>query len=209
MRSGFQVLEARRGFSLFEVIVGAGLLIMLGLILVRVLIPSVRSTAENQKRVGMQQKALLVFRRLAGDLQDTVPSALSVSTSPPVLAGQPISEFSPQGSIQFAPELWAYFLVDEELRRVKWESPGPPSLSLTLQSSAPSRLPQSDLAQFPTTSIPKAQILTDKVRQFSVAHGGVGSSVAGPITVNLSLGGTTEEAARVQMRRVYSPRLGE
>lgn len=182
---------------------------MLGLILVQVLIPSFRSTAENQKRVGMQQKALLVFRRLGGDLQDIVPSALSVSATPPVLAGQPISEFTPQGSIQFATELWVYFLVGDELQRVKWESPGPPSLSVTLQTSAPSRLPQGDLAQFPITSNPKALALTDKVSQFSVTHGGVGSSVAGPITVELTLGGTAQEAARVQMRRVYSPRLGE
>ena len=92
MRSGSQALEVRSGFTLFEVVVGAGLLLMIGLILVQVLIPSLRATAESQRRAGMQQKASLVFRRLGSDLQDSVPSALSISTSPPVIAGQPVHQ---------------------------------------------------------------------------------------------------------------------
>lgn len=209
MRSGSQALEVRSGFTLFEVVVGAGLLLMIGLILVQVLIPSLRATAESQRRAGMQQKASLVFRRLGSDLQDSVPSALSISTSPPVIAGQPISQFTNTAKVEFATELWAYFLLGDELRRVRWQSPGPPTLSVTLQASTPSRLPQTDLDKFPVTTIPRAQPLTDKVTGFTVTHGGVGSSVAGPITVELSLGGTTQETARVKMRRVFSPRLGE
>ena len=52
MRSGSQALEVRSGFTLFEVVVGAGLLLMIGLILVQVLIPSLRATAESQRRAG-------------------------------------------------------------------------------------------------------------------------------------------------------------
>ena len=189
--------------------VGAGLLLMVGLILVQVLIPSFRATEESQKRVGMQQKALMVFRRLGSDLQDAVPAALSISSSPPVLVGQPLSQFTTTGTYEFATELFAYFQVGDELRRLRWQSPGPPTLSVTLQATAPSRLPPADLAKFPVTTIPKAQPLTDKVSAFTVTHAGVGTSVAGPLTVELTRGGTSQDPARVQMRRVFSPRLGE
>lgn len=214
MRCGCRVFAADsrprvKGFSLFEVVVASSILLMLGLILVMVLIPSFRVTGETQKRASMQQKALLVLRRIGNDVQDAVPAAISVSAAPTVLAGQPVGEFTPEAGRLFLEELWAYYQVGDEIRRVNWSAPGSPALSVTLQTNAPTRLPQADLVAFTTSIIPRALTLTGKVSSFSVTHAGVGSAVAGPITVDLTLGGQAGEPARVEMRRLYSPRLGE
>lgn len=202
--------SSRRGFSLLEVIVAMGLISMLGLLIIQVVIPSFRSTAETQKRISLQQKAMLLFRRLGNDVQDSSPAAISISSSPAVIAGQPISEFTPEASQLYTVGLWAYYQVGDEVRRVDWTPPGPPAISVTLQTTAPTRLTPADLAAFTTATIPLARTLTDQVRSLQLTHAGVGTAVAGPLTVEVVLGPPgPNDPARVQMRRVYSPRLGE
>lgn len=198
-----------RGFTLFEVAIVSALLLIAGTIIVSVLIPSFRSTAAIQDRVSLQQKALVVFRRMASDIQDTTPIALSVSADPPVIAGQPLDRLSAEGRQLFQERLWLYYKEGSELKRLDWRSPGPPSIESQLKTSNPTRVLQEDLENLALGNVPGALVLTPDVTSLTITHAGAGAGVAGPVVIDLVLETRGADPARVQMRRAFSPRLGE
>ena len=188
----------------------SALLLIAGTIVVSVLIPSFRSAAAVRERVSMQQKALVVFRRLASDIQDTNPSALSISADPPVVAGQPMDSFTPEATQLFKNALWLYYKEGSALKRLDWTPPGPPTLESPLKTSNPVRVSQHDLESVALGNLPRAAVLTPDVESLTITHAGAGAGVAGPITVHLILRGSDpRDPARVDMRRAFSPRLGE
>lgn len=157
----------------------------------------------------MRQKGLISLYRIEEDIQSTVPAGLSISDTPTVLAGQSLEQFTLTGGHTFLEEVWAYHLVGEELRRTEWEPPGPPALSVTLDTASPSRLPSIDLTTLANSPGIRSLPLTNQVNRLAITHGGVGPAVGGPIAVELDLGTADDNGNRVNFRRVFSPRLGE
>lgn len=204
----FAIERKSRAFTLLEVIVGFSLFLLIGLLLFQVFVPTLQAIAATQRRVGLQQRCIVAMHRLENDLQNSVPAGLSVASTADTIVGQPLQEFTPEGAQVFQQMLWVYTLNGQELRRGEWTSPGPPALSLTLETNKAQRVAVPDFVLL-STNLARYRTLADEVTQFQVLHGGVGSSVAGPLTIQISLGNKVNDGARVQMRKVISPRLGE
>ncbi|MCA9794979.1 MAG: prepilin-type N-terminal cleavage/methylation domain-containing protein, partial [Candidatus Eremiobacteraeota bacterium] len=69
---------ARRGFTLLEVTVAAGLFLIVGLILFNLLIPTLRAAGRTSQRAQLQQQGLLAGRWLVDDLQLAAPSGVGI-----------------------------------------------------------------------------------------------------------------------------------
>lgn len=72
----------KRGFTIAEVLIAAGLSIMLGMCLFWVLIPSFRIAQEGQIRTELQQQGELALQQLNADLQVAVPTSVSLALPP-------------------------------------------------------------------------------------------------------------------------------
>lgn len=199
----------QNGHTLFEVAMVSALLLIAGTIIVKVMIPSFRSTTAIGERISLQQKALVFFRRLASDIQDSNPIAISISSNPAVIAGQPLDQFTPEATQLFEQKLWLYYKEGSSLKRLDWISPGPPSIESQIKASNPSHVLQEDLENLALGNLPQALVMTRNVTSLSITHGGVDGKILGPIVVDLVLEVPGEDPARVQMKRSFSPRLGE
>lgn len=198
-----------RGISLFETVLVFALLALAGLILLRVLIPSFRTTRATQQRVTLRQEALVAGRWLALDLQQASPAGIAIRPTPAVLTVQPIRELTVEGKRVWEQFLVTYTLVGTQLKRGRWDSGGSPALSVTLFNSRPGRPTPTDLLTLAGAAPADARTIANNVSSLSFSHGGLANSVAGPITVELELRDPAPSGPSYRMRKSLSPRMGE
>jgi len=79
----------RRGATLVEILVGAGLLLLLLGVLFSVLIPAMKTWARSERHSEAQQAALLVSTRVARDYQFANPESVYVRQLPVTLPDGP------------------------------------------------------------------------------------------------------------------------
>lgn len=75
--------SARFAFTIIEVLVVASLLLLLFGLVLKVLVPAMRYSAEGNIRVELQQQGILTLNRMVSDLQLTVPQGITFKTSSP------------------------------------------------------------------------------------------------------------------------------
>lgn len=90
----------RRGFTIAEVLIAAGLSFMLAMCLFLVLIPSFRIAHEGQIRTELQQQGELALQQLNADLQVSVPTGVSLGLPPNPLTDGMLIGINPIGPLQ-------------------------------------------------------------------------------------------------------------
>ncbi len=153
-----------RGLTLAELLVLLALAGLLGGIIVRLLSAVLAHSARDEIRARLQQRAMLILRRLQVDLETTNPAGFSLVTPEDpareilALAFQPIARVTAQATVERASDrliLWAYRPERRQLCRDEWNSVFPPPLPLPpLQ---PKRLEPQEFARLLGVETPRRE----------------------------------------------------
>ncbi|MGE0489676.1 MAG: hypothetical protein AB7S38_10730 [Vulcanimicrobiota bacterium] len=188
--------SANRAFSLLELLVASGLLLLLGTLFVWFLVPSVRYSSQGAARVDLEQMVTLALDRIGNDLQHTVargvsyhPLAAAGASDPVVLAIVPQADVDADGRRIWSQEVVVYFWdrSAHKLYRRTWP-PGPPA-SLSVPTPLPTNRPTSfGVADLLALCDPAGtrSVATD-VTRFDVSHAGPGASIVPPLRIDLEL----------------------
>ncbi|MGE0491528.1 MAG: PilW family protein [Vulcanimicrobiota bacterium] len=195
---------ARRAFTLLEVMVAAGLFLIVGLILVNLLIPTLRTAGRTSQRAQLQQQGLLAGRWLVDDLQLAAAGGVGIRSGPDVLAIQPANDLSADGVVVWQQELVVYYVADRRLWRRTWAPGRVPSMALNLSTNQPTRPGPAQLLQLVSQLDASPRPIAANVDSFTVTHAGSGAAVASPITIELEL---SEGQERYRLRKVTALRL--
>lgn len=187
---------------------GLGLTALVGYLLLAVLIPSLRVTAEVQKRSDLRQHALVASRWLENDLQEAAPAAIGLRSNPAILAVQPLEALAVDGSAVWDEKLVVYLHTQRELRRGEWDSTSTPGLSLTLQTGRPTRTPQDDLQQL-FSGFTRTKVVAKYLNSLTITHGGLGDAVTVPIIFDFEFKSDAQSVDFYRFQKVISPRMGE
>jgi len=112
----------RRAMTLIEVIIALGIAFILSMVVFQVVVPSFGLVQEGQIKTELQQQGQFTIDRVAQDLQNTVPTGVSLAF--PAAAGEgmivathPISPVLGAGILEFTQELLVVY-HDEPAKRV-------------------------------------------------------------------------------------------
>ncbi len=181
---------SRKGFTLLEVIVGAGLMALVISLCMLLLLPTLRASARGMVHAEMEDQALLVASLLGRDLDGAVPQGVSLSTDGQTLAIMPIQDLLDSRLLAWLPQFAVYHWDSASatvVRRV-WYSPGPPDLGLgTLDGSHPIRLSDAQMAALSGSTSLESRVLASGVTAFAITQNGPGPSVTDPVTMSVTL----------------------
>lgn len=175
----------RSGLTLIELLVTAGLALLVMTLASRFFWPLVRIVIRSQERAGLQQRCTLAMDSLRGGLQATNPGGLAYT--PGLLVLHPLDVRAVATRPRYLVELWSFHHTGGELRRQRWQ-PVPSALGLTLTDDAASRLTPSQLTLLPTLGPPADQrLLTSGVTEFNLSSSAPAPQLANPVRLRLVL----------------------
>ena len=158
-RLGSQVFgrkEQRSGFSLVELIVTSGLVVLLGSLFVWFLVVTSQATSQGSARVDIQQRTILVLKRIVDDLRQCSPETVTclsqadaTGPEPIALSMIPIEDVDNEGRKRWKPQVVGYYWKqdDRSLHYRKWADPSGLGLD-PLPHDSPYRLTLDELRAF-------------------------------------------------------------
>jgi len=116
--------------------VACGIALVLGLLLTRLFQSSSNWQVRNLRRTNLQQQLMVALQRIGSELQQSTPTG--ITPGPNRLALQKLADITPDMPARHIWETYlvVYFVNSAGLQRRQWP-PQPPSLAVTLSSSAP------------------------------------------------------------------------
>lgn len=199
---------SRRGLSLLEVLVTAGLLLLVMSVLVGFLIPSLRRTAQGNERATLQAEAAMSLTRLERDFFSTSSAGLSLlagdGTDITAVGIVPIKETSVLGTLTWQDFLVVYFFLPQQrklYRRVVDAASG-----LPFDPARPPRVSPDELRTMCLAG--KSNRLASNVDRFALSHGGE-DAFQPPLIIELDLSRKVvsgDAVERFRYRRVLSLR---
>ena len=215
-------MSKAKGFTILEVLIAAGLSLLLVGLFLGILGPTLRATGRNSARIALQQSALLALNRVSKEVQASCVSGLGILPGDPtVLSIHRIADVvnTSPASRAFDSQLIVYSYVpsSHQIRRRLWPEPGlgettldgllePPTANQALRPEARSLL---YFAQHPG---PREGILVGQVRRFSVTSRSNAPEVTPPLVLTLELEGALPGSAqpyRFELSQSLSPRNSE
>ncbi len=187
-----------RAATLAEILVAAGLLLLLGLVLVALLRSSLSHQQRTLLRANLQQQLQLALQRMSRDLQQSALGGIGVAEQR--ISLQRIADISSDLPPRpfWETLLVLYFVNEGGLWQRLWP-PEPPALGISLSSSHPFRPDAHQLQQ-----------LCRPERARLVARNAVRLQLSDPATLPLSLSlELADEGLRLQATRVLTLRNSE
>lgn len=185
-----------RGFTLLELMVASGLLLLAASLMAQLLWPSFRLALRGAARAEVQERTALALQRMGEDLQSTGACGISLSDQPEnafvMLAVQPIAEITPDPRVVYSRSLvvWAWERSSGRLGRYVWgDDPG-----VSLDADFPVRLQEAVLLGL-AARLGEAQLslrLSD-VTSFQVRSQAPHDDIESPLTLHLELHPKGEE----------------
>lgn len=149
----------RRGFTLAEVLVAAGVSLLMAGVFFKVFVPAMSHSAKGTTRLELRQFALLAFYQIQNELSHTRPNALSAADA--MLATHPQVSLDGSGLPIWADSAVLFSHLASEEKLAKYSLPG--------ATEKPNRYAPVDLlALRPTLGAPE-KILASFVSEFRVA----------------------------------------
>jgi type II secretory pathway component PulJ len=171
------------GFTLLEILVASALLLLVVGLMVRVLVPAFRISAETSIRSELHQRGHHALNRLGFDLQKTGSTGLKIfQTSPSrtLIALQQLEDADPQADPVFQNGLIIYVWEQNQLTRFTYEDPDPTF------SEAPQSYTVGELETFITQS--KAKPLSQDIVNFTITDADPDPSrLKQPLTLTLQM----------------------
>lgn len=114
-----------QGFTIPEVLIGAGLLAVITLVLVQFLVPALRTQASGQVQAELLRAGMLSVQKLTRDVRLCPASALTYSESEQMLAGGARDDWTAEGTALPSTQRWAwrYEVSSTRLSRLQWAVP--------------------------------------------------------------------------------------
>jgi prepilin-type N-terminal cleavage/methylation domain-containing protein len=180
----------KRGFSLLEVLVAAGLLGLLLVLTFGYLLPAAKAAYRYQTRGHLQQTALVALSLIEAAADTTSPAGVSWSKTSPIAIGfNPVDALQPSNAILTWTDRYEIFWWDETERTLKlteWP-PSPPSPTTEESSTVRAkRLPPERLSEIIETAT-KTRTLAYGVTNFTVDHPGAEDTLIQPVTITIEL----------------------
>jgi len=174
-----------RGFTLFELVLAAGLAFVLLTLCVAVLVPLAKATARSADQVDLRQMAYVSLDRLSADLGRSAPEGISILSSPTqvVLAVQPLVDLTADGAQVWDTQLITWFWKENQLRRRLWP-PGHPDLGWVPTPARPRHVTPAELPRL--MEMENSQALAGFVESVQV-QGGMPPLFVQPIKITLKL----------------------
>lgn len=180
----------RRGVSLLEVIVAAGLLTLVLVLAFGYLLPATRAAGRYQTRSHMNQVALVVLGKIEQAASETSPGGVSWSFADPVAVGfNPVDSLQPANALLLWSQKYQIFWWDETentLNETNWP-PGPPTQAGSENTVARAKRLLAGRLQEITSQAPQRKTLAQGVTKFEISHPGTDTVLIQPITVTLEL----------------------
>jgi len=186
----------RKAFTLMEILVAAGLLGLLLLGFLLFLLPTLKVMGRASAQTEVQQQALLAFERIDRELRTSGSTAVGVFSQSLVGAGQwpglcltPLQGVDGQGQPNWAPRMLAFWWDSSEQRLMvkTWPPKNPPSFAQEPVLSRPARLTAIEFHDLVHGLNGSERRLASGVTAFDVVHGGTGSALVAPLTLQIEL----------------------
>jgi type II secretory pathway pseudopilin PulG len=172
------------GFTLVELLVAAGLFLVLVAIMIQVLVPAFRISARTSVRSELHQRGHHSMNKLRNDLQRTPTAGLSVFQTAPertLVVLHRLKDADVEGAPVYDSDLVIYERTGEKLWRYVYEDPAP---EFTQSVQRP------NLSQTETylSLVSEGKVMTADIIAFSLADADPDPGrLRQPITVNLAL----------------------
>ncbi|MGE0491149.1 MAG: hypothetical protein AB7S38_18215 [Vulcanimicrobiota bacterium] len=171
-------MSPRKAFSLAEVLVVAGLAVLLLALVVGVLLPSLGAFQRTSSRVDMQQTALVSMRRIRHDLERSTPASIQTYSQAGVCALliHRLQGLDATGARQWEEKVVIYHFhpATGKLVRELWPNAG------TATTSGPQRLEEATLAAIAASQTPNQRVVARQVGAFEV-------EATNPVTLHLEM----------------------
>ena len=150
--------DAERGFSLGEVLIAAGIGLMLLGVLVRILIPALKHSAEGNIRLELQQFAVMAHQQIRAELYRS--SAIGVSLGTSALLIHPQTSMDGTGQPVWSDETVLFYL-DASNQLIRSQLPS--------RSVRPDRYTPTELNNLVNSSPATEKLVARFVRDFTVS----------------------------------------
>lgn len=202
-----------RGLSLLSVLIGTSVLMLLIGFCHRSLSRASFVLARESTKAELQQKAVLALGELSQDIRLSSSSGVSILAGgskrlSTICAVQRMVAVTSDGSRVWEPKLVIYGWDQraQELMRRDWP-PSPPTLSLTITPSKPTRLTTPQMLTLAGSRIVTEETLVPHVQDFQISHqSGNSANIAPPFDLELVVSQQNKRGARFKLRRSCYPR---
>ncbi|MHC9538155.1 MAG: hypothetical protein AB9903_01405 [Vulcanimicrobiota bacterium] len=182
-----------KGATLFEILVAAALTLLLLSMVVSFLIPTMRYSIKGSVTAEIQQEALRAVNRICRDLESSGTAGVSLFSpesgkGPLYPAIIRLSDVLPDGARAWEDSLTVYSWKGpgEPLIQKVWDASCPPHLEATIDSAAPSRFSQSDLAAIAEEQGLPGKTLVRDVSYFAITCPD-SETVGSPLKINITI----------------------
>ncbi|MFN8608982.1 MAG: type II secretion system protein [Vulcanimicrobiota bacterium] len=187
---------ARRGLSLVELLVVCFLVGLLGLAFVSALLPTMQAMARASAQTELQQQAVLCLERIERELRSSTSTGVGILSQALVGPGQnpglfltPLKDVDGQGQPNWDPRIVAIWWdrSDGRVRSKTWPPKDPPSLAHEPGLNRPAGLSRLEFADLINGRNGSERFLAAGVTDFDAVHGGSGTALVPPLTVQIEL----------------------
>ena len=183
------------GLTLFEALVAAALTLLLLHMIVTLLVPTMRYSVKGSVTAEIQQESLRAINKISDDLEMSCAGgvSLSIPASNPERGPVYLGIIRLQDTLPDGSKVWEKALIvyswngpGRPLIRKVWNESTPPSISIPLSSSIPSRYPESVLTSIASEAALQGQILARDVNDFRITCARA-DDVSSPIGILMEL----------------------
>lgn len=202
----------KKGYTLLEILVACGLLILVFVLAFGYLLPATKAAGRYRTRNHLQQVAMVAIRTIEEAAATTAPGGFSWSFSSPVaIAFNPVDRLQPTNAVLVWSANYQMFWWDEakeSLKETRWP-PGPPVQ--TDEEKSVLRAKRLDPARMLEVAqqAPQVRSLADGVTHFEVTQQGSATTLIQPVTLTLEVSEPKVEDRpdRLHIRQTMSFRL--
>ncbi len=195
----------KAGFSLVEVLISAGLVLLVLGLATSFLIPLLAMQADVSRDIELQQRASLLFEQLRSDIHRSAPAGISLieEEDSTTLVVHRADDIAQDGTLVWDNQavIYRWTQANRQLNRLLWTD----THRKILRASSPTRISASQLHQALASVVALTRTFTD-VTRFDWSHLGAGAtSFTLPLVLDIWF---LEESGEVrQTKSVFDTRL--